>query len=57
MDFGGKDVSKYAGKIGVNSGPVPLQRWLGRDGTPAKRGQSVPGTDLRMEAQKRAKKK
>lgn len=43
---------KYAGKIDVGSGPVPLQRNTNNGGKPVARGKSVPGKDLRPERKK-----
>jgi hypothetical protein len=40
---------QYAGKVGVGTGPVPLQRWhRERSQHEAEAlGESIPGTDLR----------
>lgn len=42
---------QYAGKVGIGTGPVPLQHWRRERSQQAADalGESIPGTDLRPE--------
>jgi hypothetical protein len=56
-----KHAQSFAGKMGIDSGPVPLGRWMdrGNPGKPVARGQSRAGDDMqpKSKAKSTSKKK